>query len=93
MDGVASTGPSIPMLEIPALVRGSFHGNQADITVPTERQDSQAMTRIVNLLLKYRHVHTEPWKLIFCVRALRLLYLGTVTKRPLGTSIGYSLRA
>lgn len=63
----------------------SFHGNQADITVPRERQDSQAVTRIVNLLLKYRCVHTEPRKLIFCVRALvRLLYLGTVMKRPYG---------
>ena len=93
MDGEASTGPSTPVLEIPVLVRGSLHGNQADITIPRERQDSQAVTRIVKLLLKYRCVNTEPWKLIFCVRALRFLYLGTVMKGPLGTSIGYSLRA
>ena len=93
MDGEAGTGPSTPVLEIPAMVRGSLHGNQADITVPSERQDSQTVTRIVKLLLKYRCVHTEPCKLIFCVRALRFLHLGTVMKGPLGTSIGYSLRA
>lgn len=51
MDGEASAGSSTPMLETPALVRGSHHGDQADITVPRERQDSQAVTRIANLLL------------------------------------------
>lgn len=49
-----------PMLKIPALVRGSQYGDQADITALRERQDSQAITRMANLLLKSGCVHPEP---------------------------------
>lgn len=70
MDGETPAGPSTPMLETPALVRGGHHGNQADRTTLKEIKDSQALTRIVNLLLKYGYVSPETWESIFCVRPL-----------------------
>lgn len=75
------------MLEISALVRSSHYRDQADITALRERQDSQAITRMANLFLKYGCVQPEPWKSILCVYPLaRLLYLETMMRWPLAFS-------